>query len=235
MTDPALPGFIDIEVDVNSSDSPDTVANETATAITAAISASSATVVNNIVSVTIPTASTIPDEGPSTSTTLGPYIYDTSQGFTIGGGSTTLTADVNGESSHVILVGDSSNFTSTGYLIFGYGTEAQEGPIPYIAVPDPTSILLSPAYSLQMDHPIGTSVLSIATTAPVILPSNGSSYEPFLTDTASGRVYAQNLIDSVTAAGVTVIYTILYPNDIGLGGWESPTPSANEVSIVYGP
>jgi hypothetical protein len=94
--------------------------------------------------------------------------------------------------------------------------------------------LISPAYFIKQDHPIGESVLFVTQNAPITLPTDGSNYQPYLTNDASGRVYAQNLIDTITAAGVTVIYTILYPNPIGLGGWESPTPSANEISYVYG-
>lgn len=176
-----------------------------------------------------------PDSGPSTPTTLGPYVFDTQQGFVVGGSSTTLTSEVNGETSHVINVGSSVGFPDTsGYIVLGYGTENQEV-MPYIATPSPGSLLISPAYFIQQDHSAGESVLLVTRKAPIALPSDGSFYQGYLTDTASGRVYAQNLISAIVAAGVTVIYTILYPNPIGLGGWESPIPSANEITYVYGP
>lgn len=175
----------------------------------------------------------LPDSGPSLPTTLGPYIFDTQQGFVVGTTSTVLTEDVNGESSHVITVSDSSNFPdSTGYIVIGYGTESQEV-VPYIARPSNGTLLISPAYFIQQDHPSGSSVMYITQKAPITLPSDGTYYQPYLTDTASGRVYAQNLIDTIIAAGVTVVYTILYPNPIGLGGWENPI--ADEVAYVYGP
>jgi len=91
--------------------------------------------------------------------------------------------------------------------------------------------LVSPAYFIQKDHAIGSSVLLIDSKSPIQLPTDGSDYEPFLTDTANGRVYAQTLINGVVAAGVTVIYTILYPNDLGLGGYGT---SHSEISYVYG-
>lgn len=176
----------------------------------------------------------LPDSGPSTPETLGSYIYDTQQGFTIGNAATTLTAEVNGQTSRVIEVADSSAFPdSSGYLIINYGSADQEGPLPYIARPSNGTLLISPAYFMTQDHPAGSSVLLIESKSPITLPSDGSAYEPFLTDTASGRVYAQNLINEITAAGVTVIYTILYPDPIGLGGWESAI--ANEIEYIYGP
>lgn len=235
-SDPAPAGFTGIEVNIDSSDSPDTVAMKVGAAIMAAVPAITTTIATNVVSMTIEVASTVADAGPSIpgpNGTLGPYIFDTQQGFSIGGASTTLITDVNGETGQVINVGSSVGFPNqTGYLIINYGCEDQEGPIPYIAVPSSGTILISPAYFMQQDHPIGSSVLLVAQKAPITLNPNGSDYEIFLTDTASGRVYAQNLINTIVAAGVTVIYTILYPDDIGLGKWGT---QYSEVAYVYGP
>lgn len=232
-TDPMIPGFTGIEVAVNSGDTANTVAQKAYAAITAAIPTLTVSVRNNMMSLISQTASTVADNGPSQPTTLGPYIYDTSQGFTIGGASTTLTAAVNGETGQILNVVDSENFpNSTGYLIINYGCEDQEGPIPYIAAPSNGTLLISPAYFIQQPHASGASVLLVADKSPIVLPTDGSAYQPYLTDTASGRVYAQNLIDTIVAAGVTVIYTILYPNDIGLGKWGT---QYSEVAYVYGP
>lgn len=233
-TDPAPVGFTGIEVNILSSDSAATVASKALAAISSALPTLTYTIYDEIVTITVVNPLTVADAGPSLPTTLGPYIFDTQQGFVVGGASTTLTEDVNGETSHVITVASSDGFPDgSGYLILGYGTENQEGPIPYIAAPSSGTLLISPAYFIQQDHPSGSSVMLVTQKAPITLPSNGSYYQPYLTDTASGRVYAQNLIDIIVAAGVTVIYTILYPNPIGLGGWENPI--ADEIAYVYGP
>ena len=176
---------------------------------------------------------TPPDSGPSLPTTLGPYIYDTQQGFVVGSPSTTLTADANGTTGNILQVASSVGFpNTTGYVVIGYGTSSQEL-VPYVATPSDGSILISPAYFMQEDHPAGSSVLFVTQKAPITLPADGSYYQPYLTDTASGRVWAQGLIDTIAAAGITVIYTILYPNDIGLGGFENP--NTDEIAYVYGP
>ena len=235
-TDPAPAGFTGIEVNILSTDSAAEVATKGLVAISAVLPTLTYTIVDNVVSMTLEVASTVADAGPSTPNTLGPYIFDTSQSFSVGGASTTLTEEVNGETSHVITVASSVGFPdASGYLILGYGTDTQEGPIPYIAAPSSGTLLISPAYFIQQDHPIGESVLLVTQKSPVIPPTDGSSYAPYLTDTASGRVYAQNLINTIVAAGVTVIYTILYPNPIGLGGWQSTFPGTDEVAYVYGP
>jgi len=234
-TDPAPAGFTGIEVTVNGSDSAATVANKVYAALTTTIPALTYTISDNLITITLEVTSTIPDAGPSTPNSLGPYIYDTSQGFTIGDGSTTLTGIVNGETGQIVNVANSSDFpNSSGYIVINYGCEDQEV-IPYIATPSSGTILISPAYFIQQDHAIGESVLLVYQKSPITLPTDGSDYQPYLTDTASGRVYAEALINSVAAAGVTVIFTVLYPSSEGLGGWQSPVPGCNEVAYVYGP
>jgi len=234
-TDPAPSGFTGIEVNIDSGDSAATVATKAESAIATIYPLLTLSTIDNVLTMANTNASTTADAGPSTPENYGPYIYDTTQGFVVGGGSTTLTEDVNGETSRVITVADSTGFPDTaGHIIIGYGTSSQEGPIPYIATPSSGTLLISPAYFIQQDHPTGSSVLLVTQDSPITLPTDGSYYQPYLTDTASGRVYAQNLIDSITAAGVTVIYTVLYPSSIGLGGWESTT-GADEIAYVYGP
>jgi hypothetical protein len=235
-TDPAPAGFTGIEVTIGSSDSAATVANEVYTAMNAILPLLTYTIVDNVITIASTTASTTADAGPSLPTTLGPYIFDTQQGFVVGGAATTLTEDVNGETNRVITIASSVGFPNAqGYIIIGYGTENQEGPIPYIAAPSDGTLLISPAYFIQQDHPSGSSVFLVTQKAPITLPTNGSYYQPYLTDTASGRVYAQNLINTIAAAGITVIYHILYPSSIGTGGWESITPAAHEIAYIYGP
>ncbi len=235
-TDPAVAGYTGIEVTVSSGDSAGAIAALALTALEAALPTLTYTIVDNVITMTSQIASTQSDSGPSLPTTLGPYIFDTQQGFVVGGASTVLTEDVNGETNRVITVASSAGFpNSSGYLILGYGTENQEGPIPYIAAPSSGTLLISPAYFVKQDHPAGSPVILVTQKSPIVLPSNGSYYQGYLTDTASGRVYAQDLIDTIVAAGVTVIYTILYPNPIGTGGWQSPTPAAHEIAYIYGP
>ena len=54
----------------------------------------------------------------------------------------------------------------------------------------------------------------------------------FITDVVSGRIYAESLIEQVTAAGISLVFTILYPDDRGLGGAGT---SHSEIVYVYGP
>lgn len=149
----------------------------------------------------------------------GPYVYDTSQPFTVRSVGTTLQQSLDGTKPRVITVADSSAFPDAqGYLILGYGTSSQEGPIPYIARPSNNTLLISPAYTIKNSHASGTDVALAIKTAPNV-SRDGLDYPFYVTDVVSGRLYAQDLINSVAATGINIVFTILYPSDIGLGKW----------------
>lgn len=162
----------------------------------------------------------------------GPYVYDLQQPFSVAAVNSTLTEDVNSSTGRIVLIKDSDGFPNqTGYVVFDYGGQTQEL-AQYIAAPSATSILLSPVDTLQFDHPTGQSVTLIQSKSPVVLPQNGTGYEFFLTDVVGGRIYAEQLIKQVTAAGISLVFTILYPSDSGLGGAGT---SHSEIVYIYGP
>ncbi len=148
----------------------------------------------------------------------GPYIYDLTQPFTISATGTLLAQELDGTMPRIVSVDNAADFPDQqGNLILGYGTERQEGPIPYIARPSSNTLLLSPAYTIRNVHPTGTDVALVAQKAPVSLSRDGSDFEFFITGITEGRLYAQSLINSVTASGITVVFVVLLPNSIGLG------------------
>lgn len=150
----------------------------------------------------------------------GPYMYDLAQPFTVGAIGTTLGQQLDGSMSRVITVADSSLFPDQqGNLIIGYGTQNQEGPIPYIARPSNNTLLISPAYTVKKSHAPGADVSYVSAKAPVTVSRDGLDYPFYITDVVSGRVYAQDLINSIAATGINIVFTILYPSDIGLGKW----------------
>lgn len=150
----------------------------------------------------------------------GPYMYDLAQPFTVSDIGTILTQDLDGTMPRVFTVKDSSKFPDgQGYLIFGYGTNEQEGPVPYISRPSNSTLLISPAYTIKKAHADGTDISLVAVKAAATLERDGTDYPFYITDVVSGRIYAQDLINSVAATGINIVFTILYPSDIGLGKW----------------
>ena len=163
----------------------------------------------------------------------GPYIYDVSQPFVISTVGTTSNTSYNSDVGRVIFVNDASTFPdSEGFLVIGYGTSNQEGPVPYIARPSNGSLLLNPSYRIKNNHPTGTDVALISRNGPVVISKDGTDFPFYITDVVSGRVYAQDLINTVAATGIKVVVTILYPNSIGLGKWGTPT---DEKVAIWGP
>lgn len=159
----------------------------------------------------------------------GPYGYDLTQSFTISAIGTTLSQQVDSNSSKVIQVADSSSFPDQmGYIVLGYGTQQQEGPIPYIARPSSNTLLISPAYNVQNVHPTGEDVAYVYKN-PVVISKDGFDYPFYLTGVVDGRTYAQDLITEIAATGINVVFTILYPGDVGLG--KAGTPNSEIVEI----
>lgn len=150
----------------------------------------------------------------------GPYMYDLSQPFTVSDIGTTLTQNLDGTMPRVISVSNSAFFPDQqGNIILGYGTAEQEGPIPYIARPSNNTLLISPAYTVKRVHLSGTDVALVSEKAAVNVSRDGLDYPFYITDVVSGRIYAQDLINSIAATGINIVFTILYPGDIGLGKW----------------
>lgn len=163
----------------------------------------------------------------------GPYMFDLAQPFTVSNIGTILTQDLDATMPRVFTVSDSSQFPDEqGYLIFGYGTEHQEGPVPYIARPSNNTLLISPIYNIKTPHPAGTDVSFVSLKAHAIISKDGLDYPFYITDVVSGRIYAQSLIESVAATGIKLVFTILYPNSLGLGKWGTVY---DENPIIWGP
>jgi len=163
----------------------------------------------------------------------GPYMYDLGQPFTVSSIGTKLAQDLDGTNSRVFNVEDSSQFPdSQGYLIFDYGTAEQEGPVPYISRPSNSTLLISPAYTIKTPHLTGIDVALVSQKASVDISRDGLDYPFYITDVVSGRVYAQDLINSVAATGINIVFTILYPSDQGLGKWGT---IYSENSQIWGP
>jgi len=193
---------------------------------------------SNTLTVTYTGSASIEASGPQGSNVslepnqYGPYSYDLSQPFVVGTVASNLTQDVNASTGRVVLVESSEGFPNqTGYVIFGYGT-AQQELAQYIAVPSATSILLSPINALQYDHPVGSEVRFVESKSAVVVNPNGSDWPFYLTDIVGGRIYCQELIEQVIAAGITLNFVILYSSDIGLG--KAGTPYS-EIKYVFGP
>lgn len=163
----------------------------------------------------------------------GPYAYDLSQAFVVSATASALSVDIDDASTKIVQIADATSFPdSSGYLIFGYGTQLQEGPVPYIARPASTNLLISPNYVFKNEHVAGTDVSLVAQKSSPILSATGTDWQFYVTDVVSGREYAQALIQQIAAVGLNIVFTILYPSDIGLG---KAGTIYTENPVIWGP
>ena len=160
------------------------------------------------------------DTGPSGDGNEGPYCFDISKGYLIGGEECNTTQEIDSNSSMIIQVDNSSDIPdSPGSLIFGFGTSKEEGPVPYIARPSVNTLIIDPSYKFENVHLSGTNISLVAQSYVFAPAKDGTDFPFYITDIVSGRIYAEDLINLVAATGINVVITILYPDDEGLGKW----------------
>lgn len=79
-----------------------------------------------------------------------------------------------------------------------------------------STILLDPSNRYAHDHLIGAD-LTLMSDRNAYLPSkDGSDYGTYITGVAEGRVFAEKVINDITALGINIEIIIVYPSDIGL-------------------
>lgn len=157
----------------------------------------------------------------------GSYLWDTSKPYTITRYNTTILQKADASIQNVLDVANASDFPdSPGYFCLNWGNPLEEGPIPYISRPSSGSLLLNPSYRFKRSHPAGSTINLIGQNAPYNPASDGSDYGAYITDVVGGRLWAQELIDFVAAAGINLVFTVLYPDPIGLEKWESSVDEA---------
>lgn len=170
------------------------------------------------------------ESGPSGEGNEGPYVYDTSKPYIIGGEEANTTVEVNSSTSRIVEVDNASEIPDEpGNLIFGFGTSREEGPVPYIAVPSSNTIIIDPSYRFENVHPSGTNISLVAQNFAFEPDKNGTDYAFYITDVVSGRLYAEQTIRDIGATGINFVFFILYPGDEGLEKWGTENSGKFEI------
>jgi hypothetical protein len=99
----------------------------------------------------------------------------------------------------------------SGDLILGFGNDSQEGPIKYRGIPNTTTILLDPSYTLTKDHPIGETINIISKREPYAPLRNGKDLAIYLTSPSGAREIVQGILRTLAAAGIVINFKILAP------------------------
>jgi len=140
----------------------------------------------------------------------GFYLWDTTKGYTITKDSCLTTQPINALTESLVFVDDSTPIPDEqGFLCVGFGTDKEEGPVPYIAVPSSNTIQINPSYRFKHVHAPGTDISLIGNNFPYHPNKIGLDFPFYITDIVSGRLYAEDLINTVAATGINVIVYIL--------------------------
>lgn len=111
-----------------------------------------------------------------------------------------------------VAVDDTSLFSATsGELIFGFGTEEEEGPVKYRGIPNSSTILLDPSYTFKNNHSTGTILNKISKKEPYTPVRNGKDLAIYLTSPSGAREIVQDILRTLAAAGIIITFKVLSP------------------------
>lgn len=111
-----------------------------------------------------------------------------------------------------VAVDDNTPFSAaTGELIFGFGTDQQEGPVKYRGIPNQNTILIDPGYVFKFDHSTGSNINVISDKQPYTPNKSGKDLAVYLTSPSGAREVVQAILSSLAAAGIIVKFKVLAP------------------------
>lgn len=99
-------------------------------------------------------------------------------------------------------------------------------------------ILVDQSYVFKHNHLQGADITLMSSKTAYEPALDGTDYPVFITGVADGRVFAQEIIEEVTALGIKLEIIIVYPDDIGLGNEggssDEDNPPTSEKVEVWG-
>lgn len=99
----------------------------------------------------------------------------------------------------------------SGFILFDYGTDQEEGPIFYRGIPNSSTILLDPSYVFKFDHQINSMVNVVTAFTPYVPQKTGKDYAIYLTSPSGARQEVQAILDGLKAAGIILHFIVLAP------------------------
>lgn len=101
-----------------------------------------------------------------------------------------------------------------------------------------STLVMNSSYTFKNTHEVGTDITLLSDNRAYEPAPDGTDYSFYITGTAQGRVFAEELMRAITALGINLEIIIIYPNDNGLGnegGSDSyDNPPASDKIYVWG-
>lgn len=163
----------------------------------------------------------------------GPYSYDPTARYSLTSinGITQTQLDA-GSSYRILNVSNTAGAPNQpGYILIDLGLATQEAPIPIVGVLN-NAFILNPGYQFQYSHDVGSEYTYLSSNFAVIDPL-GSDYAFYVTDTAQGRTYCEQLLTQITALGIQLELIIVYPDSEGWGYGNVPENPFDRPATEY--
>ena len=144
---------------------------------------------------------------------FGPYIWDLNAPFVLSSMTTTITMNIlAGNVVKVLTITTPNNIPNeTGFLIFDFGLETQEGPVRYLLKPNDGTITLDPSYVFLHNHSTGSEITVISSKGAHVMSGIGSEYPLYVTDPTQARAVLEGLIEQVSSVGFFIEFLIRFP------------------------
>jgi len=146
----------------------------------------------------------------------GPYLWDPTATYVLSSYTSQIQQNINaGSIVRTLPIAAVNNIPNQeGFVIFGFGTESEEGPVRYFFKPSDSSLQLDPAYVFQNNHSIGDGVTVIRRRGAHILSSSGKELAPYITDPAAARIVLENLLQQTKSVGIFIEFLTRYPQQL---------------------
>lgn len=142
----------------------------------------------------------------------GSYVWDTAAPYVLSDAvANTQDEIIAGKIVRLLNVSANHIPDQTGFIIFNYGQNSQEGPVKYLYKPAEGVLALDPSYIFLKDHPVGSPVVTLSHKGPHQMDGLAGEYGLYITDPSEARVILEALIQSVVSAGIFVNFLIRYP------------------------
>lgn len=145
----------------------------------------------------------------------GSYVWDTTAPYVLSFATANIQTQIQaGTIVRLIDITDNEIPNESGFLVFDYGRNNQEGPIRYLYKPADNTVALDPSYVFQKKHTIGSPIVVLRQKGPHVMDTRASEYGPYITDPSEAREILKELIRSVKSAGIFVNFLIRFPEQL---------------------
>lgn len=143
----------------------------------------------------------------------GSFMYDVSAQFIGAFAETSISETISqGSARTVITVNDNTDFPDSGFIVFRFGEDKQEGPVRYQAKTGTNGIIIDPGHVFENTHLSGSSIRLIRKIGSYQPRIDGSDLPIYLTSTSPARDLVAQYLRDVTASGISIRFDIRMPD-----------------------